>query len=301
VDQVVNRVVREVPTQRQMLERGDVDIASTYNIDDFEVLKQNKDVVIDSAPSLTSLDFILATHRAPLSDVRLRQALRAMFDYDGFLASTMKGYGKPLRGAWSSKLPFADASLPAPKQDLAKAKELLTAAGFGNGGLKLSMTVTAGYVERAQACQLLQASAKTLGVDISFDAMPVAPWYALLGNPETSSDIYLIGAFPAYPDPDAVVYQQYHSSASKGGFNWGYYNNPAADKLLTDGRTTLDPAKRGQIYSQLQKVLDDDATAVHIMEQDFIMLRRSWLQGYKFTPAFYEVYFPYYMSLEGKP
>jgi peptide/nickel transport system substrate-binding protein len=257
--------------------------------------------VIASDASLTSIDFIMATHRAPMSDVRVRQALRAMFDYDGFLTTVMRGYGKPLRGPWSSKLPFTDPSLQAPKQDLSKAKELLAAAGYANGGLTLKMTTTAGYVERSQACQLLQSTAKTLGVDISFDAMPVAPWYALLGNPDTSSDLYLIGAFPAYPDPDAVVYQQYFSASSKGGFNWGYYNSPAADKLLSDGRTTLDPAKRGQIYQQLQTVLDNDATAIHVMEQDFVMLHRSYLQGYTFTPAFFEVYFPYYMSLEGKP
>ena len=65
-------------------------------------------------------------------------------------------------------------------------------------------------------------------------AMPVAPWYALLENPETTSDLYLIGAYPSYPDPDAVLYQQYHStSARKGSFNFGQYKNPVADKLLT--------------------------------------------------------------------
>jgi peptide/nickel transport system substrate-binding protein len=298
-DKVVNRVVKEVPSHRMMLERGDTDIASSYNLDDFDALKQNKDVVIDSAPSLTSLDFIMAQHRPPMSDVRLRRALRAMFDYDGFLSTVMKGYARPLRQPWSTGLPFSDPSLPAPKQDLATAKDLLAQAGFANGGLKLSMTATAGYIERAQAAQILQATAKTLGVEISFEAMPVAPWYALLENPDTTSDLYIIGAYPSYPDPDAVVFQQYHSSsARKGSFNFGQYKSQKADQLMVDGRTTLDPAKRAPIYKELRQTLEDDATAIHIMEQDFVMLRRASLKGYKFTPAFFEVYFPYYMYTE---
>jgi len=163
--------------------------------------------------------------------------------------------------------------------------------------LKLTMTSAAGYIERNQAAQILQATAKTLGVEIAFEAMPVAPWYALLENPETTSDLYIIGAFPAYPDPDAVVYSWFHStSARKGSFNFGQYKSATADRLMTEGRTTLDPAKRTAIYKELLKTLDDDATAIHIMEQDYVMLRRAGLKGYKFNPAFFEVFFPYYLS-----
>ncbi len=67
-------------------------------------------------------------------------------------------------------------------------------------------------------------------------------------------------------DPDSSVYGVFASSQAlaKGGSNYGTYSNPAADKALEEGRSTLDPAKRKAAYIAFQKALQDDPPFVWI-------------------------------------
>ncbi len=59
------------------------------------------------------------------------------------------------------------------------------------------------------------------------------------------------------PDPDQ--YNYWHSSAAiGGGLNAGEYKNPEVDKLLEEGRKTLDKDKRKEAYSKLRKLMADD-------------------------------------------
>lgn len=57
-------------------------------------------------------------------------------------------------------------------------------------------------------------------------------------------------------DPD-----QYNLWHSAGSTNITHYENPRIDKLLEDGRKTIDETKRKEIYDELQKYLVDDAPA----------------------------------------
>lgn len=48
-----------------------------------------------------------------------------------------------------------------------------------------------------------------------------------------------------------------------GSLNSAKYKNPQVDKLLVDGRQNMDPARRQQIYSELQKIILVDAPRVY--------------------------------------
>jgi ABC-type transport system substrate-binding protein len=49
----------------------------------------------------------------------------------------------------------------------------------------------------------------------------------------------------------------YHSTARDGGFNFGGFSDAEVDRLLEEGRATVDPAARRAIYDRLQRRLDD--------------------------------------------
>lgn len=60
-----------------------------------------------------------------------------------------------------------------------------------------------------------------------------------------------------YFDMTPDRFDLYHSTAKNGGFNYGSFSDAEVDRLLEEGRATVDPAARRVIYDRLQKRLDD--------------------------------------------
>ncbi|MGE0881294.1 MAG: ABC transporter substrate-binding protein [Acidimicrobiia bacterium] len=101
---------------------------------------------------------------APLSDVKVRQALNFGLDRDAINNVMYGGKSEPQWGFFGTKSPLYDATLKDYfKRDVAKAKQLLTEAGFPNG-LKLNFMITAGDSQKVS--ELIQAQWKEIGVDL---------------------------------------------------------------------------------------------------------------------------------------
>ena len=59
------------------------------------------------------------------------------------------------------------------------------------------------------------------------------------------------------PDPD--LYDIFHSSKTKSpGLNFINYSNPELDRLLEEGRYTLNKEKRKKVYYKVQEILAED-------------------------------------------
>jgi peptide/nickel transport system substrate-binding protein len=66
------------------------------------------------------------------------------------------------------------------------------------------------------------------------------------------------------------------------GYNRGYYSNPEMDRLLETGDSTLDLAKRKNIYAQVQRLAAEDLPYVSLWWDDTVAVMNRKLQG--FTP-----------------
>lgn len=148
--------------------------------------------------------------------------------------------------------------------DLAKAKSLLTEAGWTPGtdgsltkdGKQFSFKITASRnPANEQVCAQLQQSWKALGITSTIELLEFGVFINQRRNTH-NYDVILHG-WLVPPDPDQFNY--WHSSAiENGGLNVGEYRNPDVDRLLEQGRTTLDQQKRKEIYTQFQKIMADD-------------------------------------------
>ena len=62
-------------------------------------------------------------------------------------------------------------------------------------------------------------------------------------------------AWVGIQDPD-IHYQIFHSSSfPPNGDNRGHYSNSQVDRLLEEGRMTMDPTERKRIYAEVQRIL----------------------------------------------
>ena len=138
-------IFKHVPngtTQREMVERGDADIAQDFDAD--IVAPRSPRAPRSGLVEGLSMNqvYMALTNSAELckelSDRRVRQAVSYAIDYDGIIKGLVRGAGEQPPAMIPLGLLGGDKTM-ARKRDVAKAKQLLAEAGYPNG-VALKMT-----------------------------------------------------------------------------------------------------------------------------------------------------------------
>ena len=133
---VVYRQIASAGTRRALLEKGDVDMSVGLPPKDYAELAEQGKVKIIGVPVQNDLVFVdMNVKIAPFDNPKVREAISYAIPYKEIVSSALYNRAKPMFGGDPDK-PYPDATWPVPikhGQDLAKAKQLLTEAGFPNG------------------------------------------------------------------------------------------------------------------------------------------------------------------------
>jgi ABC-type transport system substrate-binding protein len=171
-DTIIVRPIPDSSTQAQLIQRGEVNMGSWMSFRDMVQAANSPNVKLLDYPSPMSLIGALNGGRPPLDNIKVRQAIIAAFPYDR-LADFYQGHAQVPHHVLSPSYPGSDQSYPPLKQDLEKARQLLTEAGFADGGgIKLRYVAVQGLEDERQAGLLLQ------------DARRVAVRHLLPAGPE---------------------------------------------------------------------------------------------------------------------
>ena len=73
------------------------------------------------------------------------------------------------------------------------------------------------------------------------------------------------------------------------GFNWGYYANAEVDNLLDSAPAEFDLAKRDEMYARVQRILVEEAPALHIYEKNYRLPMRDNVEGFVFNGVYIEM------------
>jgi ABC-type transport system substrate-binding protein len=87
----------------------------------------------------------------------------------------------------------------------------------------------------------------------------------------------------SWPDPD--FYFQYFHSTGAGHAKGVKMKVDSIDKLIEQGRTTIDPAKRKPIYHDLEKAIVDNAPWIFLLWRPQAEVTHDWVMGYKPLPG----------------
>ncbi|MFI1378445.1 ABC transporter substrate-binding protein [Embleya sp. NPDC020886] len=195
-------------------------------------------------------------------DLAVRKALDLAVDRGAMVRGILNGDGAPAFGPVAPSSPLYARELEH-AVDAPAAERLLDEAGWrkGDGGIRVkdgraarfTLLYPAGDALRKDLALAYVSDAKRIGIDISVEGLT---WDAI--EPRMRADALLMGQGAPY-DPDFVSYETFHSSLAGQAFNNpGHYRNASVDALLTEGRTTRDPARRAQVYGDLQRALAAD-------------------------------------------
>ena len=234
---------------------------------DSEAAKKDAAIQYVQWPSTAYTQVNINISQPPLTDIRVRQALSYSLNRKAILEGIYFGEGEiangPItRASWA----FADALQPIP-EDLKKAKDLLTAAGHGNG-ISWDMVITPAEVDTPLA-EMLKAQWARVGITINL--VPRNAEQAGAEYRDQKFPMFLVG-FSGRADPDPTIYENFHS---KGGFNRASFNKSYTpdeeqrelDAKIVKARQVYDQAKRKELYADIQRQLVENAHAILFTHQ----------------------------------
>lgn len=290
---IVLREVREVGSQRLLIQGGDIDLAEAVSLDDVPLLSSDPNLRVEvlSNPQVVYIHF--HTGRGPLADQRVRQALSYAVDYEAMVDVGLRGFARRLQGPMPESIWGFDSSVEPYERDVERARELLAEAGYPDGGFTLRYMYIGLDWQRVVG-EILQSNFAEVGVDVQLDSVTVAAGRAARENPETSPDMFIYYTTPRTTDPDSLLFDVFHSDGfPPRGANWSWYQNAEVDEALSSARVSTDQDARSALYSQVQHQLNADAPALFLLTQDHVLVTRADLQGIEFIPQYSRAYFYY--------
>lgn len=213
-------------------------------------------------PALTVFWLLFEVKHAPLTNVKVRQALSQAFDRESFIKDQFKGLGTPATYIIPQGMPGYDAQGGAAYAfDAAKAKASLQAAGVDPASVNLKLLHTNSPVTTQYASYIQAMLKKNLGVNVQPN--PTESKARVAAQKAHNFDLVWTGWGADYPDQ-----QDWFDLFRTGdGNNNGEYSNPQFDALIKQADVEMDATKRADQYKQAAAILYNDQPAL-IMYQD---------------------------------
>jgi peptide/nickel transport system substrate-binding protein len=224
-------------------------------------------------------------------DVRVRKALTMAIDRNAIIQNVVYGFGQPCTGPFVPGSPAYNPDVKPLAFDPVAAKKLLAEAGWkdtdGDGILdkvingkktpfRFKLFTNQGNVSRERIATIVQQQLKEIGVAVEPQIME---WTALLSQyiDKKKYDAMIMG-WQFNPEPDC--YLSWHSSQmGEHQYNQVGYQNPEVDRLLVQGRETMNPQKRTMIYRRIHKILADDVAATFLYVPDALAAVHQRFKG----------------------
>ena len=256
------RVIPESNSRTIALENGEVDTVTPVAAVDIERIKNNPKLAYNEMEASSVIYLSPNQNKEPFNNKLVRQAMHYATDKQSIIDVVYEGYALPGVSPFPTIMPSFDETLKGKYTfDLEKAKALLTEAGYPNG-FKAEVCVSSD--ERNRAAQVLQSDYAKIGIELDINVMEFG---TLMDYCNTGThDMFIMGWGHA-TNQDRTMTNNFHSSSIGPTGNRSWYNNPEVDKLIEEGRRTMEWTEREKIYKQLQNIIMEDCAWIPLWQQ----------------------------------
>jgi peptide/nickel transport system substrate-binding protein len=239
------------------LQSGGVDIYPQMAYATARGLFKDPNVHVLELPSSEHRTVAMRTDQAPFDDKRVRQALAYSIDRDALVKGLFGGKAKVGNDhTFAQVYPFAptEAEVPQRKQDYAKAKQLVAAAGHANG-VTVPTLIVEQFLDVPEYAQLLQDQAKGGGINMKLHQESQSIFYnkVWLQTPFAIVDWGGRGSISPLIEP---------AYTSKGIWNSSHWKNETFDGLMKQFDAEADQGKRKALALKLAKLQHDQVPTI---------------------------------------
>ena len=277
VQSVVYRAIPEAATRIAELKAGRADIIQDVPPDQVKDLQAGFKVMAKDAPQEAFIFMVADAPNTPLADKRVRQALNYGVDVDSIIKNVLQGYARHITSPIGPlTLGYDDSVQPYP-YDLARAKTLLSDAGYANG---FDVVIDATSSDKSLTTEAVAGELAKLNVRATVRQLDLGTFNDNWSNKRTSP---LVAArWSGLFDPASAL-----NFFAKSDGLLTRYKNPDADRLIAEAASTLDQAKRTQLYAQLNRLLHDDPLAIYLWNTQNLYGLNPRVNGWRAHPRSY--------------
>jgi oligopeptide transport system substrate-binding protein len=279
------KIIADDPTTFANYQSDELDISSVppAEIPGVRANDQFKDQVVEQ-PALATYYFPFNVKVPPFDNVKVRQAFAAAIDRQTLVDQVLNGVPTVAYSLIPPGMPGhlseEEAGDSAQKFDPAKAKQLLSEAGFSDPStfpeVKLAFANASSHQLIAER---IQADLQTnLGIKVTLD--PREPKTYFNDVRKNTPGFFRSGWSADYPDPydwDRLVFGPGSEQ------NYGKWENADFTKLLDQADKATTPEDREKAYKEAEKVLAKDAGAVFVYWYGTFRLVKPWVKGLTYT------------------
>jgi peptide/nickel transport system substrate-binding protein len=277
LDKVIFKIIPDVTNRITQLKTGEVDMLLDVAPEKVQQLEKDPDIEVVDVPGRVYYYVGYNSENPLFTRPVVRRALTMAIDGKKIIDALLYGFGKECVSPFLPMLSWAyNGDIESITFDLQQSKKLLSAEGWndtdGDGWLdkdgnifEFTIKTNAGNQLRSDIAVILQDQFKKVGIKMSIELLE---WTTLLEDMHNRKfDAYIGGLSSSlYIDPTPI----YHSTATDL-FNYVSYNNPEVDKLIEQGRVTVNTEAAAQIWKKVQQLIYDDQPYTYLFWIDRVV------------------------------
>lgn len=238
-------------------------------VQDFDTVMSFDNVVTKTEPTFGFQYMMFNTD--VIDDPKVRQAFAYAIDRQQIVDKLLKGYGEVIDGPYTSVSPYLDKSAQKYTYDPEKSKQLLQEAGWDFNRV-VEFTVPTGNKVREQSADIITQNLQAVGIKLNVTKYDFPTVQAKAKADDF--ELMLMGQTLTL-DPD--VYNLY---GLNGTSNYMNYNSPRSEELMAKGKAEPNFDARKQIYSELQKIWNEDLPLITLYsDHDFVGISKKVIHG----------------------
>ena len=242
---------------------------------------------IVTVPDTTCHWLCMNSQKAPLNNVKVRQAINYAIPIQAIIPNVLFGYGAEMKSPVPNLTPGHDATASPYKHDIERAKALMREAGVGNEPIAIALAVRVGWQPHEQAAVWIQTELEKIGFKVSIVKETDATFRQVASKGDHQLSIESWQSW--INDPLYHLFFNFHSGAK--GTNTAFYSNPEVDKLIDANMHETDNTKRLAAARRLQQILIGDAVWGHLWYDNWTRVMRADLNGIEKRWDTFERYF----------
>ncbi len=273
IKNVIFRIIGDANTALLSLEKGEIN-SLIVQPSDISKLKSDTNLSIKTYDEGRVAYMAFNLKSKTVKDKAVRQAVSYALNRTELIdaAYISDAYAKPVYSFLPNESKYSTTDVQKYTTDDSKSKQLLAKAGVSN--LTLKLAYTGNDVAQQKQAVIIQQELKTVGINVQLEAMDVTALSEKLQSHSGDFDMYLDGYIMGIgPDTFSSLFTTGSSS------NYMSYSDPQVDSLFAQGQVETNDAKRAAIYTNIQKLIQDDAAFYPITENKRILAINSNIGG----------------------
>lgn len=270
-------VITDQATALRSVTAGQNDMVYALSARYKPLIEKAKNITLVTAPTLYCIQLYFNFSRAPLNNVKVRQAINCAIDRDAFIKAGMGGVGEMAAmqlptSHWAYEKSLADQY----KFDPERARKLIAESGLG-GSIEMSF---GGYNDQdnMRRNEIIMEQLGKVGIKAKFTTGTIPDISGQFFGAEKKFDA-LLSAWTGRPDPSMSYALMYAKEA--------YYNagraevSPDMAALLQESREKSSIDERKVSFSKIQRILVEGAFSAPIAFQFEIAATGARVKGFR--------------------